>query len=153
MSHKRLRATTRDHRAGAARVVLGVLIMMTGLMKLFVPVLADAFIGQLAAADLPVQELSRWLVPFIEVAVGGTLLRGFYTRLAALVVVGLMVVATYVHLVVEDPTLFPLQPTAPIIPAIVISLALVLLVRGGGAGSMDLRATHRESAVTPAVTE
>ena len=51
-----------------------------------------------------------------------------------------MVVATYVHLVVTDPSLFPLQPTEPIIPAVVMILSIYILVKGGGSGSLDLRA-------------
>ncbi len=141
MKLERIRATTQNQNARAVRVILGALFVMTGAMKLFVPMLADTFIGQLAAANLPLQEWSRWSVPVIEIAVGGALLRGYYTRLSALVVLGLMVVAAYVHLAVEDPSLFPLQPSAPIIPAVVMALALYILVRGGGTGSLDLRAT------------
>ncbi len=139
MNCQHLRDTGPDRVVASARVFLGILFLMTGLMKLFIPMLADAFIGQLAAANLPLQELSRWLVPVIEVAVGATLLRGFHARLSALIVLGLMTVATYVHLIVEDPALFPLQPTAPIIPGAVILLAVFVLARGGGSGSMDLK--------------
>ena len=42
--------------------------------------------------------------------VGVALLVGFYTRIAILLVLIIMAVATYVHLVVHDPALFPLQP-------------------------------------------
>ncbi len=139
MRCQHIRDTSPDRVAAGARVFLGILFLMTGLMKLFIPMLADAFIGQLAAADMPLQELSRWLVPIFEVVVGAMLLKGFHARLSAVVVLGLMTVATYVHLIVEDPTLFPLQPTAPIIPGVVIVLAVFVLVRGGGAGSMDLK--------------
>ena len=139
MNCKDLRATSPDRTVAGARIFLGILFLMTGLMKLFIPMLADAFVGQLAAADMPLQELNRWLVPILEVAVGATLLRGFHARLSAAVVLGLMTVATYVHLIVEDPALFPLQPAAPIIPGVVIVLALFVLVRGGGASSMDLK--------------
>jgi hypothetical protein len=52
-----------------------------------------------------------------------------------------MVVATYVHVVVDDPTLFPLQPAEPIIPAGVMILTAYILVKGGGSGSLDLKAT------------
>ena len=38
---------------------------------------------------------------------------GLYARLAALVIVGIMTVATYVYLVVVDPSLFRLQPAEP----------------------------------------
>jgi len=110
-------------------------------MKLVVPMLAAAWAGQLTAANIPFPELNRWVVPFIEMAVGVVLLTGFYTRIATLLVLSIMAVATYVHLVVDDPALFPLQPAEPIIPAAVMSLSAYLLVRGGGSRSVDLRAT------------
>ena len=133
---------TRDDRVAAwIRIALGVLFVMTGVMKLVVPSLGAAFVGQLAGADIPLQELNRWLVPFIEVGVGGALLIGFYTRIATLIVFGIMIVGTYVHLVVDDPSLFPLQPEEPIIPVAVMILSIYLLLRGGGSGSSDLRAS------------
>ncbi len=52
-----------------------------------------------------------------------------------------MIVGTYVHLVVDDPSLFPLQPEEPIIPAGVMILSVYVLLRGGGSGSSDLRAS------------
>ena len=113
---------------------------MTGIMKLVVPSLGEAFAGQLAGADIPLQELNRWLVPFIEVGVGGALLIGFYTRIATLIVFSIMIVGTYVHLVADDPALFPLQPEEPIIPVVVMVLSAYVLLRGGGAGSSDLKA-------------
>ena len=141
MHYKQIRNTRPDRVAAGVRIFLGALFVMTGMMKLFLPALGDAFVGQLAAADIPLQELNRWLVPLVEVAVGGTLLGGFHARLSAAVVLVLMTVATYVHLVIEDPALFPLQPTAPIMPLVVIVLALFVLVRGGGTGSLDLKST------------
>ena len=108
-------------------------------MKLVVPTLADAWSGQLIAAQLPLYTLSRWSVPFVEMAVGALLLFGAYARLAGIVVVGIMVVATYVHLVVDDPSLFPLQPSEPIIPIVVVALTAYILWRGAGAWSSDLR--------------
>ncbi len=115
---------------------------MTGAMKLVVPMLAVAWAGQLTAANIPLPELNRWIVPFIEVGVGVALLAGFYTRIATLLVLNIMAVATYVHLVVHDRALFPLQPAEPAIPALVMVLSLYVLVRGGGSGSLDLRATR-----------
>jgi uncharacterized membrane protein YphA (DoxX/SURF4 family) len=108
-------------------------------MKLLVPMLADAWSGQLLAAGIPLYTISRWSVPFLEIVVGLALGVGFVVRLAGLVVVGIMLVATYVHLVVDDPSLFPLQPSAPIIPLIVIAAAAYLMWRGAGAWSLDLR--------------
>ncbi len=117
--------------------------MMTGVMKLVVPSLGEAFAGQLAAANIPLQDLNRWAVPFIEIGVGGALLIGFYTRIATVFVFSIMIVGTYVHLVVDDPSLFPLQPEEPIIPAVVMILSAYVLLRGGGSGSSDLKASGR----------
>ena len=141
MTLESIRVTRDDRVAAGIRIGLGVLFVMTGVMKVVVPSLGEAFAGQLAGANIPLQDLNRWVVPFIEMAVGGALLIGFYTRLATLVVFGIMIVGTYVHLVVDDPSLFPLQPEEPIIPAVVMFLSLYLLLRGGGAGSADLRAS------------
>ena len=136
-----LRRTRDDRVAAGIRIALGIMFVMAGVMKLVVPTLAAAFAGQLAGAEIPFQELNRWVVPFLEVGVGGALLIGFYTRIATLFVFGIMIVATYVHLVVDDPSLFPLQPEEPIIPAVVMILSVYALLRGGGSGSSDLRAS------------
>ncbi len=77
-----LRRTEDDKLGGAIRVFLGVLFVMTGAMKLLVPTLVDAWAGQLLAAELPFYTLSRWSVPFVEMAVGALLLVGAYARLA-----------------------------------------------------------------------
>ena len=136
MDWNRIRRTQLDGVARGIRVVLGALFVMTGAMKLVVPMLAVAWAGQLAAANIPLVELNRWVVPFIEMGVGVALLVGFYTRVATLLVLNIMVIATYVHLVVTDPSLFPLQPTEPIIPAVVMILSLYVLVKGGDRGAL-----------------
>ncbi len=141
MEWKRVRSTQSDGVARGIRVVLGALFVMTGAMKLVVPMLAAAWVGQLAAANIPFPELNRWVVPFIEIGVGVALLVGFYARIATLLVLSIMAVATYVHLVVHDPALFPLQPAEPLIPAVVMILSVYVLVKGGGSGSLDLRVT------------
>ncbi len=141
MNWQSIRSTRDDRVAAGIRIALGVLFVMTGVMKLVVPSLGTAFAGQLAAANIPFQDLQRWLVPFVEIGVGVALLIGSYTRIATLLVLNIMIVATYVHLVVDDPSLFPLQATEPIIPAAVMILSLYLLLRGGGSGSADLKAS------------
>ena len=115
---------------------------MTGAMKLLVPMLADAWSGQLLAANLPLYSITRWAVPFLEMLLGVVLATGGFARPAVVVVMGIMVVATYVHVVVDDPSLFPLQSSEPIIPLIVIVLSLYLLWKGAGSWSLDLKATH-----------
>jgi uncharacterized membrane protein YphA (DoxX/SURF4 family) len=139
MTITRIRRTSNSRFAAGLRLALAALFLMTGAMKLLVPMLADAWSGQLLAAGIPLYTISRWSVPFLEIVVGLALGVGFVVRLAGLVVVGIMLVATYVHLVVDDPSLFPLQPSAPIIPLIVIAAAAYLMWRGAGAWSLDLR--------------
>ena len=135
----RLKNTTDDKLAGAVRVFLALIFLMTGAMKLVVPELAEAWSGQLIAAELPFYTLTKWTVPFVEIGLGLTLALGLYSRIAALVVIAMTVVATYVHVVVDDPSLFPLQPPQPVIPLMLIAMAVFLIWRGGGAWSRDLR--------------
>ncbi len=82
-----------------------------------------------------------WVVPLVEVAIGVLFLLGAFARLASLVAIGTMIVATYVHLVVDDPTVFPLQSTAPIAPILVLLLSGLILWRGAGSWSLDRRST------------
>lgn len=135
---ERLRATQPGTPIAIVRVLLGVLFLMTGLMKLFAPELRAAFSGQLTAAAIPAHSLNMWLVPLAEVLMGSALVAGFLSRLASLMGIGMMMVATYVHLVVDDPDLFPLQPEAPIIPLIALVLCAWVLWAGGGSWSADL---------------
>jgi len=136
-----LQRTADDRFAGGVRLTLGVIFLMTGAMKLLVPTLAEAWAGQLEAAHIPLPELSRIAIPYVEIALGAALAVGFFARLAALSVIAIMLVATYVHVVVDDPSLFPLQPSEPIIPLIVIALSVLILKRGAGAWSIDRRET------------
>lgn len=79
-------------------------------------------------------------VPFLELILGLILAVGFFARPGVVVVIGIMIVATYVHSVVDNPSLFPLQPKEPIIPLIVIVMSIFILWRGAGAWSMDWKA-------------
>ena len=137
-----IQTTSDDKLAGSVRLILAVLFVMTGTMKLVVPILAEAWSGQLLASGLPFYELSRWSVPLVEILVGVVLGVGLFARLAATVIIGIMAVATYVHVVVDDLSLFPLQPSEPIIPLAVMAMCLYLLWRGGGSWSKDLTATR-----------
>jgi len=139
----RLMETTNNRVAGSVRIMLGVIFMMTGLMKLLVSRLSEAWSGQLLAADIPLYTLSRWSVPLVEVALGFALLLGVFARGAVSIAIAIMIVATYVHLKVHDPSLFPLQPSAPVIPVMVMLLSFYVLCRGAGAWSVDLKNQRR----------
>ncbi len=142
MTPDSLRRTSEDKLAGIVRLLLALLFLMAGAMKLLIPMLADAWSGQLLAANLPFYSITRWAVPFLEVFLGVALAVGLFARPAVVVVIGIMVVATYVHVAVEDLPLFPVQPSEPIIPLIVIAMSAYILWRGAGAWSLDLRATQ-----------
>lgn len=138
----RLQRTRPAAAVGVVRILLGLLFVMTGLMKLLVPNLRAAFSGQLTAAGLPFHDLNMWLVPLAEAGIGLLLLAGLLARVASLMAIGMMTVAMYVHLVVHDPALFPLQPQAPTIPLVVIGLCGWVLWIGAGSWSVDLRSAR-----------
>ncbi len=121
-----------DETVGVARIAIGGLMLMTGVMKLVVPNLRAAFAGQLRLAKLPLEKATFLLLPVAEVVVGTVLVLGVLTRPAALVVLAMMIGAGYVHLVVNDPSVFPLQPEAPIIPGVVIAISIFVLIGGSG---------------------
>jgi uncharacterized membrane protein YphA (DoxX/SURF4 family) len=139
---KAIRRTTDDKTLGVLRILLGGLFVMTGLMKIFVPMLGEAFSGQLIAANIPFYAFNVRVIPVAEVIVGLLLILGLFSRVGGLIAINMMLVATYVHLVVDNPTLFPLQPEEPIIPLISIAVAAYVLWRGGGAWSLDLKASN-----------
>ena len=121
--------TAEDKLTRGVRLLLALMFVMTGAMKLFVPSLRDAFAGQMEATDLPLRSFAQSVVPYVEIALGVLLALGVVTRLAVTGIIFLMAGATYVHLVVHDPSLFPLQPSLPIIPIVVIAISLYLLGR------------------------
>ena len=144
LSIQMIRQTSHNKVATTIRWFLAIMFVMTGVMKLVVPALAEAFSGQLIASGLPLYTVSLWTVPFVEISVGIVMALGLYARLAALVIIAIMTVATYVHIVVADPSLFPLQPSEPIIPLGVIILCFYVIWKGAGAVSSDLIASRKQ---------
>lgn len=137
----KLRSTKQDTVLGVTRIFLGMMFFSTGIMKYTFPMLWEAWSGQLTHSNLPFYTLTLYTIPTIEMTIGILLLIGFYSRVAALVVIPLMTVATYVHLVVNDPNLFPLQPDEPIIPIVAILMAGHVAWHGGGSWSKDLKSS------------
>lgn len=117
---------------GVVRIFVGSVILMSGVMKLTVPRLREAWSGQVRLARLPLYAPTFQLFPVVEVAVGILLVVGVWTRPAAAVVLLMMLGAIYVHIVVDDSSVFPLQPNAPIVPVVVLALTIFVLIGGGG---------------------
>ncbi len=121
----------------------GILILSTGAMKLLVPMLWNAWSGQLTQANIPFHTFNLWFVPFAEIFTGLFLVTGFFSRFGSLVMSFMMIVATYVHLTVHDLSAFPLQPQAPITPLALIGAGIYVFWYGGGAWSNDLKSTEK----------
>jgi uncharacterized membrane protein YphA (DoxX/SURF4 family) len=111
-----LRKTSRNRLGGALRILVGFVFFMAGILKVVVPSLGEAFAGQLVAANIPLHGAVLYTFPVIEMVLGILLLVGFHARIAASVAAASMIVATYVHIAIDDPSLFPLQPVEPIGP-------------------------------------
>ena len=138
MSFDQLRSTSSDKAALVLRLLLGFVFFMAGILKVVVPHLGEAFSGQLAAANIPFYGLVLNTVPVIEMVLGITLLFGLHTRLSAAIAAIIMIAATYVHIVADDPSLFPLQPVEPVGPLMLLAMLSYLLWKGGGTWSIDL---------------
>ena len=138
--YDKLRNTTDNKFGGVLRILLGFIFFMAGILKVAVPSLGQAFAGQVAAANIPVQSVVIFTFPVVEAIIGIFLLVGFHSRLSAAAAAASMLVATYVHIAVEDPSLFPLQPVEPIGPLVLLAMALYVFWRGAGSWSIDLRA-------------
>ena len=136
------RKTKDDKLLALLRVVLAALFLFAGYVKVFDEEMVVAFGKQVEAAGLPLQDLTRWTLPYLEMALGVALLVGAYTRFASMVLIAIMVAAAYAHITVDDASLFPMQPSGPIIPLGAIAMALFLVLRGAGAWSLDRRATR-----------
>lgn len=139
---KKIRRTKYSKTVGMIRIMIGIIILSTGVMKPLVPTLWNAWSGQLTQANIPFHTFNLWFVPFAEIITGLLLVSGFFSRLGSLVVSFMMIVATCVHLMVNDPSLFPLQPEVPIIPLALIVAGVYIFWHGGGAWSADFKSTH-----------
>ena len=138
-----LRKTSRNRLGGALRILVGFVFFIAGILKVVVPSLGEAFAGQLVAANIPLHGAVLYTFPVIEMVLGILLLVGFHARIAASVAAASMIVATYVHIAIDDPSLFPLQPVEPIGPLVLLAMLIYTVIRGAGAWSIDLKESVR----------
>jgi len=138
---KKLRQTSPNKWVGTMRIMLGIIFLMTGTMKLTLPEFGSAWSIQLIEAEIPFYALNFWVVPFFEIILGIILLIGYYSRIGAVMIIPIMLVAIFVHITVSNPAAFPAQPQEPIIPIAVIIMAITVFIKGGGNWSLDLKST------------
>jgi len=139
---KKLRQTSPNKWVGTIRTMLGIIFLMTGIMKLSFAEFGSAWSIQLIEAEIPFYALNYWFVPILEISLGIILLIGYYSRIGAVMIVPIMLVAIYVHITVSNPAAFPAQPQEPFIPIAVIIMAVIVLIKGGGNWSLDLKTTE-----------
>lgn len=135
--------TSHDRLGGVLRILVGSVFFLAGILKVVVPSLGEAFAGQLIAASVPLDQFVLYMFPIVEMVLGILLLVGLHARISAALAAASMVVATYVHVVNDDPSLFPLQPVEPIGPLVLIAMLIYTVVRGAGAWSVDLKDSAR----------
>ena len=134
---RKVRHTRPSRILGLARILLGLVLTASGALKFSVPRLWEVWSAQLVQADIPIYSFNLWFVPIAELVAGTLLIMGVHARLNALLAIGMMVVAVYVHLVVSDPSLFPLQPQEPVVPGAILIMAIYVLWGGAGRWSID----------------
>ena len=135
----KLRQTSPNKWVGIIRTMLGLIFLMTGIMKLTFAEFGSAWSIQLIEAEIPFYTINYWLVPVFEIILGTILLIGYYSRIGAVMIIPIMAVAIYVHITVSNPAAFPAQPQEPFIPIAVIIMAVIVLIKGGGNWSLDLK--------------
>ena len=92
----------------------------------------------LIRAGIPWPGLNFDLGPLFMVVAGLSIGLGFYARIGAILGAGAMLVATYSKMVIEEwPG--PMEPPI-LLPLMVLSVCIILLVKGAGAWSFDRRA-------------
>ncbi len=135
----KIRNTSKNNLVGIVRILLGIIFVMTGIMKLTMPDYGEAWSIQLIEAKIPLYAFNYWFVPVFEVILGLFLLIGYYAKVGALLVLPIMLVAIYVHLTVTNPGAFPSQPQEPYMPIAVIMMAILIIIKGAGSWSMDIK--------------
>ena len=139
---KKLRQTSSNKWMGTIRTMLGIIFLMTGIMKLTLAEFGSAWSIQLIEAEIPFFAFNLWFVPTLEIILGIILFIGYYSRIGALMIIPIMSIAIYVHITVSNPAAFPAQPQEPFIPIAVIIMAVIILIKGGGNWSLDLKNTE-----------
>lgn len=138
---KNLKHTNTNKMVGIVRIMLGIIFVMTGTMKLTLSEFGAAWSIQLIDAEIPFYALNYWFVPVFEIFIGIILVLGYFSRIGAIMILPIMLVAIYVHLVVDNPAAFPAQPQEPYVPVAVILMAFYIIIKGGGSWSMDLKSS------------
>ena len=120
--------TTQNYGATTARIALGSVLLAHGLLKVFVFTIPGT-VGFFESLGLPA--IFAYLTIFVEVAGGTALLLGIYSRLTALLSIPLLLGATWAH--IGNGWVFSNAGGGWEFPALLVVLAIVVALQGGGA--------------------
>ena len=122
--------TTKHLNYGATltRLSLGTILLAHGLLKVFVFTIPGT-VGFFESLGLPA--IVAYLTIFGEVVGGSALIAGVYSRLTALLSVPILLGATWAHL--GNGWIFSNEGGGWEFPALLVVLALVVAIQGGGA--------------------
>lgn len=120
--------TNTDVGATLARLSLGTILLAHGLLKLFVFTLPGtvAFFGSLGLPAIVAN-----LTVFAEVVGGVAIIAGLYTRLAAILSLPVLIGSFWAHS--GNGWLFSAEGGGWEFPALLVALAVVVAIQGGGA--------------------
>ncbi len=90
----RLIGDRRDAAMFVARVIIGVIFMVHGVLRMQTPTGVNGFVGFLAAMNFPYPIFFAWFVAIVEPIGGLLLILGILTRWAALLLAMIMIVAS-----------------------------------------------------------
>ena len=138
MSLVRFSRTPESKSLASLRISVGIIFLAAGIAKLLVPIMVAAFEEQLRATGVPFRNYFSLWFPILEITIGYFLLIGKFTRFWSVIAIAAMCFGVYVHMVIDDPALFPLEPAAPIVPIAIIGLSAILFIKGAGTWSKDL---------------
>lgn len=138
MSLVRFPRTPESRSLASLRISVGLIFLAAGITKLLVPVMVAAFEEQLRLTGVPFRNYFSLWFPILEITIGYFLLIGKFTRFWSVIAIASMGFGLYMHVVIDDPAAFPLEPSFPIVPIAIIGLSAVLFVKGAGTWSKDL---------------
>jgi NADH dehydrogenase len=123
------------------RLVAGLPLVYFGVMHLVYP---DAFRALLVAGRLPHSDLGVAAVPLVEILAGLLLVAGLLTRVGGMLALGVMMPALLLTVQMMERNGAPAMP--PLYVPLTVALASVVLVLlGGGTGSVDERMCPRQA--------
>lgn len=127
---------------GSYRILLGLVFGLVGILKLGVNDVQHVWCTQLTEIKVPYCVLFFWTVPLVEILASTALILGFLSRVAAFVTLPIMAMAIYLYLNVGNPEAFLAQPFEAFLPPIMIGLAVITLLYGGGSWSFDFKISN-----------